>query len=940
VKILIYCSEQFRKQYSRLGSNYREKIHDIVNEFNAKPYEKQKDFLVSLCGKNGKAKWIGINKTLYHLYPQGSGSLHRLFYCYATDLDDKIRERCQISAGLILIDYTIRKEDEDKAAYKYENDDIKYFQLFEPPIKLSHQLIVENNYPTFWFCLTKDQSEVLNLSQPSLIKGSAGSGKTLISIELFKSWITEGFNRILYLTYTDNLLEKAKDTLTMDGINLKNSEKKYHCLKFLQIMNVDKENDIINENESRKIVSDIIDSYRLSGALPEEIIFSDYFVYSFIRGIIKGRFKEISEYKLDITGIEKHLHNKFLKSDFSVQIKDKLSRRIIDILKESDLDSSFYNDIITYLLSLSISKNEKKIIKEKLDFFLEEDKKSDFSKLNFFRKKTLKYDFINREAIIKILKKDGIKEKYCNLLLDISARYNEILKANHKYDDNDIAKFLLNKEILQADQYDGIIIDEIQDLTEIQVQAIVNLCCSNNISFFGDPNQTINPTVYDYGRFNSYVYIKTKEIHRRNLKTTYRCGPNLLEYINHLSELRKEFKITTEKEDLEKESSAIEKIDTYWACLIEDDKMINTVFEKFLIAEDCFLIVDNENTRNELINKINNLVDDADDEYLSTQIITVQNAKGLESKNVIIYNLISENLSIFENLMTENNKVSLMTFNKLYVSCTRAADSLLICEKQLHKSPNVKQKLFYFNGKSMVENIDEDEIELYMSISINPEVFYEQALRAIEDKNYYKAQKKNNIAVKNILNQFNEDDMFYPIFNYIKSNNYYNPLLVPPKAKNIKEIDDYSKIYLELIKDVKENFNDAVISILETRFSLLKKTKKLKTICEKRLEFEEYVHIMSNHEIDTYLNEFILLQDYDCSFFAANNLKNNSVIFEKFVKYFFGYEDFISSYIIFKEIRLSNPEVANYTLEHKVLNDSYLLLNNYLKKMEDFTYGN
>jgi len=39
------------------------------------------------------------------------------------------------------------------------------------------------------------------------------------------------------------------------------------------------------------------------------------------------------------------------------------------------------------------------------------------------------------------------------------------------------------------------------------MEAIVKLSKkdSNDISSFGDPNQTINPTVYDYGRFNSYI---------------------------------------------------------------------------------------------------------------------------------------------------------------------------------------------------------------------------------------------------------------------------------------------------------------------------------------------------------------------------------------------------------------------------------------------------
>ena len=179
------------------------------------------------------------------------------------------------------------------------------------------------------------------------------------------------------------------------------------------------------------------------------------------------------------------------------------------------------------------------------------------------------------------------------------------------FDDNDFAKYILNQEINDDEKYDGIIVDEVQDLTENQIEALVSMTkkASNNISFFGDPNQTINPTVYNYGRFNSFVYRKTQSINRKNIKITHRCGPNLLEYINHLVDLRRKFQLTSNTEDLEMEVSAIKRIDTYWACLVTDKVMINKVLEEFTRAFDCIIIVNDIQIKHKLIKRINDIID-------------------------------------------------------------------------------------------------------------------------------------------------------------------------------------------------------------------------------------------------------------------------------------------------------------------------------------------
>ena len=54
-----------------MPDDYKQSIHQIVENLNSMSSKDQPKYLESLCGENGKAKWNGIRRTLYHLYPQG-----------------------------------------------------------------------------------------------------------------------------------------------------------------------------------------------------------------------------------------------------------------------------------------------------------------------------------------------------------------------------------------------------------------------------------------------------------------------------------------------------------------------------------------------------------------------------------------------------------------------------------------------------------------------------------------------------------------------------------------------------------------------------------------------------------------------------------------------------------------------------------------------------
>jgi len=948
---MIYASNKFRQKFVKLSEEYKNRIVSIIMRYNELSLEDRAKYLVSLCGKNGNSKWSGISKTLYHLYPQMGNNTHRLFYCYASDLDSDIREKTQISEGLILIDYTLTKNEEYRAAKNYEKGNIKYYQVFEPPTSVVDNPQEQKSVPIFWFCLTSKQDQILNAKQPLLVKGSAGAGKTLISFELFKQWIAyTDMKKILYVTYTDNLLKLAIKTLEDDGLEFDETGR-FNCLKFEEICVLESKFRVVKEGEAREIIGGILKNLEKSKKLPKKMLFTEYFVYSYIRGLIKGRFEIKSQNKLDISTLEILIFEVMKESNLSESEKSKIFRCFAEFMKSGSTSYNSYQKNIKNKLLSSLHKKDKVKLAEKLDVVFTAD--FNFSNLNNAIISRDKYSFISSKVIASELLKDGLNSSEINIILDIHDKYTRKMNNINAFDDNDYAKYILNMEVPEEDKYDAIIVDEVQDLTEIQIEAIVKLTKvgSDNISFFGDPNQTINPTVYDYGRFNSFVYNKTNIINRVYLKETHRCGPNLLEYINHLSTLRGEFHITNEKEDLLPEISAIKKIDTYWACLIEDKKTIEYILEIFVNTEDCFLIVDNDETRRKLISRINELSNFEYEEYVEDQTITVQEAKGLESKNVIIFNLISDNIDIFDNILNENNKVSSMTFNKLYVSCTRAMDSLLICEERLDEAPDIKDKLFYFNNTSMIENISEDDVGLYLSISFDPQVFYEQALLAIDDYNYIKAFKKNNIALQNIVSQFDyskitkEEHPFAFIETYLRNSKKYNPLMQSVNIKEDKKLNDYFLLFEDFVLNeypiVKGATKDE-ISTLQDRWKLLENSIQTYRLCIERNDFDANLEDMDDDYKLFYLRVFILLNDYNCTEHAILSIADGSYKTKllRIAKYIFNLSSFEDISDDITDMGTLSEEISHKIInETNIISDCFNKLEERVLEMEEKIYG-
>lgn len=272
----------------------------------------------------------------------------------------------------------------------------------------------------------------------------------------------------------------------------------------------------------------------------------------------------------------------------------------------------------------------------------------------------------------------------------IFEKFLQFLKENKFYDINRISHRWLS---LVKPTYDFIIVDEVQDLTTVQLHLILkSLKKPGNFIFCGDSNQIVHPNFFSWSNVKTYLYksdLKGKEINI--LKTNYRNAPTVTALANKL------LKIKTSR------FGAIDKESTY---------LVNSVSQKagevvFLQNNDKIRAELNQNTKGStkfaIIVMRNEDKAEARKIFKSPLLFSIHEAKGLEYDNIILLNFISDYHREFKEISqgvnladiegdTEINfsrgkdktdkslDVYKFYINSFYVAITRAVSNLYLLE--------------------------------------------------------------------------------------------------------------------------------------------------------------------------------------------------------------------------------------------------------------------
>lgn len=260
----------------------------------------------------------------------------------------------------------------------------------------------------------------------------------------------------------------------------------------------------------------------------------------------------------------------------------------------------------------------------------------------------------------------------------LCVKYNEKLDELGKKDENDLAIETISKiNEGKITLFDYIIVDEVQDLSEIQIYMLSRLTKNpNQIMFSGDIHQIINPTFFDFGRLKNIYYGLGIDTSIHTLSKNYRNTIEIIQLLNKLIKDRQQYigKSTYDYNEsgvLNGDKPLVGKLDES-----ETKQLLELVSDKHY----CAIIVSNLEEKERLISLC---------EGARNRIFLVNEIKGLEYDNIYCLNITSSNSSEWNKIYSGEAKGSSKYryyFNLFYVAISRAKKNLFIYEDNINTS--------------------------------------------------------------------------------------------------------------------------------------------------------------------------------------------------------------------------------------------------------------
>jgi hypothetical protein len=416
------------------------------------------------------------------------------------------------------------------------------------------------------------QNSALDFTPPMLIIGTAGSGKTSITIEKLKTLR----GKVLYTTLSSYLIDSNKEICYQ-----------YKNIDFLTFF------EILNRVEKQK---------------KREVKFEDFRVWAY-----RHKIKDIEKYFEEFNGILTGTH-----------------------------EYAYYSE--ESYLNLGI----------KQSLFTKGERKKVYS---YFKK------------------------------------YQEWIDSNDFYDSNIVAYSLLDK-IKQ--RYDFIVIDEIQDFTNMQIYFIFKMLKEQkNFIFAGDSNQILYANFFSWTNLKTMLLKESQSSRMLILKENYRNSIEITTIANQLLKIKQLRFGSIDKESnyLPLSSSSVEGRIHFFK---ENHLVIDELNLETMNSVEFAVIVLDYSMKQKIKSR-----------FKTPLIFTIQEAKGLEYKNVILVNFVSEKAKEFNNIVSSISKREILGndlsyarqkdkenreierykiyINSLYVAFTRGIENLYIIERKSHK---------------------------------------------------------------------------------------------------------------------------------------------------------------------------------------------------------------------------------------------------------------
>lgn len=618
--------------------------------------------------------------------------------------------------------------------------------------------------------LTAKQREIVNYDQLGtlIVKGTAGSGKSLV-----------GLHRINYL------FDKNSHSLFKDNKTCRVLVITFNKVMFYQLQESFEE--IKNENVKN-----------------DEICFIN---------IDKIMYREAI---------------KFIKNKYTIVMGNYKTRTIIDTLniKKDKYSNEFILDEFKWIRNNLLNKRE---------------------------------DYLN---IVRLGRgKRKLNKEDRNYIWNLLQKYREKMIENKEIDYLDACIFTLKKGSLNTfTSYNHIIVDEAQDLSKLKLMFITKLNqnnltkTENSLMILYDSSQNVyDESWLGYGRSFASIglevrnKIKKLEVSYRTTRQIHQAANNLMvafkeENVDKDTEIKPIFAGSEEgiKPIVFNFENKIDEYNTY-------ANIIEQLTKKTYSYKDIMIVSFTKNNLEEIEEVLNSkkipvyILDGDKIENIKNEkiklndnkikLLTVNNAKGLESKIVFILDTNSLNF-IPQNEEKDDEEFAIRNSKKLYTAMTRAQELLFISEDSTYINKIDKKyltKIDDYNNLDIDSYISSDLEENNMLIETN------KSERFIDVISEYKKQAEEQEAVR--IN--NEIQIQKELF------------------KNSFEINDKEKQKLVIENKFKELDKEIIVLILEaeTLYELFKKNSLSASISY--LAYSKILEAMLRNFIDD------LKQGYD-----------------------------------------------------------------------------
>jgi hypothetical protein len=276
-------------------------------------------------------------------------------------------------------------------------------------------------------------------------------------------------------------------------------------------------------------------------------------------------------------------------------------------------------------------------------------------------------------------------------LYDLFEKYRTWLIEAKLYDLNQVAQEWL---ALAAPRYDFVVVDEVQDLTTVQLSLVLKtLKKAGHFLLCGDSNQIVHPNFFSWGQVKSLFWNDPELAERQELRmlsANFRNGLEATRTANQLLKIKQQ-----RFGSIDRESNFLVQAvggDAGQVALMADkDAVMRELDQKVRFSTQFAVLVMRDEDKIE-----------ARKHFTTPLLFSIHEAKGLEYENIILYRFVSDHRTEFNEIVDGVSKSSLEAetldyrrardktdkslevykffVNALYVALTRAIKNLFIIE--------------------------------------------------------------------------------------------------------------------------------------------------------------------------------------------------------------------------------------------------------------------